>query len=459
MERTAMSAREFERGAVLRRVLNGEVSIRDATPLLGVSYRHAKRLVARFRRDGPKGLVHATRGRTSNRMLPAAYRAQVLELVRAHYGGTAARGPGQRFGPTLVAEHLWTDHGLLVPVTTLTRWMRDADLWSRLRRARPRHQRRDRKAHFGELVQLDGSGHDWFEGRGPEACSMTMVDDATGQTLVHFSAEETTWAAADVLHTWIADHGVPRALYTDWKNVYLRAPTTNEHARGEIPCTQFGRMCAKLGIQIIGAASPQAKGRVERGHGTHQDRLIKKLRLARIATIAAANTFVRTTYLPDHNARYAVPAASPVDYHRPRDRRRWPDATVFCLETPRQVGADYVVQYDNRGLQLTPSARIPIKSAVLVREQQDGTLHVVHLGRDGHQRPLAWTPAAPRAAKPKPLPAAPAAAAPLARALRPKPVMSHPWHRATEQLMYRNMRRLGMTTIQPPIEILTPSHP
>ena len=381
MERTAMRAREFERGTVLRRVCQGELSIRDATPLLGVSYRHAKRLVARFRRQGAKGVVHAMRGRASNRMVPAAYRAQVLELVRAHYGGPAARGAGQRFGPTLVAEHLWTDHGLLVPVTTLTRWMRDADLWSRLRRAQPRHQRRERKAHFGELVLLDGSGHDWFEGRGPEACTMTMVDDATSQTVLHFSAEETTWAAAEVLQAWIAVHGVPRALYTDWKNVYLRPPTMNEQTRGEIPFTQFGRMCAKLGIQIIG-------------------------------NTAAANVFVRTTYLPDHNARYAVRPASPVDYHRARDRRRWPDATVFCLETPRQVGADWVVQYNNRGLQLQPSARVPIKSAVLVREQPDGTLHVVHLGRDGHQRPLPWTPAAPRAAKPKPLPPARATACP-----------------------------------------------
>lgn len=458
MERTAMSAKEFERGTVLRRVCHGELSIRDATPLLGVSYRHAKRLVARFRRLGAKGLVHAMRGRASNRRVPTTYRTQVLALVRVHYGGTMARGPGQRFGPTLVAEHLWTDHGLMVPVTTLTRWMRGADLWNRVRRARPPHPRRERKAHFGELVQLDGSGHDWFEGRGPEACTMTMVDDATSRTLLRFSAEETTWAAAQVLQAWIAEHGVPRALYTDWKNVYLRAPTLNERARGEMPLTQFGRMCAKLGIQIIGAASPQAKGRVERGHGTHQDRLIKKLRLARIGTIAAANAYVQATYLPAHNARYAIRPASPVDYHRPRDRRRWPDAAVFCLETPRQVGADWVVQYDNRGLQLQPSARVPIKSAVLVREQQDGTLHVIHLGRDGHQRPLSWTPAAPRTAKPKPLRATPSPR-PVPPALRPKPVMSHPWHRATEQMMYRSMRRLGMLTIQPPIEILTPAHP
>lgn len=325
-------------------------------------------------------------------------------MIRAHYAGAPDRGSGQRFGPTLVAEHLWTDHGVLVPVTTLRRWMREADLWSRSRRRRPGHRRRERKAHFGELVQFDGSEHDWFEGRGPGACVMTMVDDATGTTRIHFAPRETIWGAADALQAWITAYGVPRALYTDWKTVYLRPPTLNEDLRGERPFTHFGRMCHKLGIQLIGAASPQAKGRVERGHGTHQDRLIKKLRLARVATIDAANAFLHTHYLAEHNARFAVAPASPVDYHRARDRRHWPDAAVFCLESSRKVGADHVVQYEGRALQLRPSARVPIKSSVFVREQRDGTVTVVHIGRDGHPRSLPWTPAVPRTPKPTPLP-------------------------------------------------------
>lgn len=468
MEWTAMSAREFERGTVLRRVMADELSIREAAPLLAVSYRHAKRLVRRFRESGAQGLPHRARGRPSNRTVPAPYRAQVLALVRAHYAGPPERGAGQRFGPTLVAEHLWTDHGLLVPITTLTRWMRDAGLWSRSRRARPRHRRRERKAHFGELVQLDGSGHDWFEGRGPKACAMTMVDDATSRTVLRFGPEETIWAAVDVLQAWIAAYGVPRALYTDWKNVYLRPPTLNEAVRGEHPYTHFGRMCAKLGIQIIGAASPQAKGRVERGHGTHQDRLIKKLRLAHVATITGANAFVDAHYLADHNARFAVAPASLVDYHRPRDRRHWPDAAVFCLESTRKVGPDHVVQYEGRGLQLQPSARVPVKSAVLVREQRDGTLTVVHVGRDGHHRTLPWTPAAPRTPKPTSVPrvrsltavAAVAKATGVSpRAVQARPPLRHPWHRASERDMQRALYRRGVTTTRPPIEILSPANP
>lgn len=447
-----MSEREFVRAAVVRRVIAGDLSMREATPLLGVSYRQTKRLVARYRRHGRKGLVHGNTGRRSNRAVPAAYRAAVVALVREHYGGTAARGAGQRLGPTLAAEQLWSDHGVLVPVTSLTRWMRAAGLWSRVRRARPRHQRRERKAHFGELVQLDGSFHDWFEGRGPRACVMTMVDDATGRTVLRFGAEETTWAAAGVLQAWIAVYGVPRALYTDWKNVYQRAPTLNERARGEAPVTQFGRMCQKLGITLIGAASPQAKGRVERGHGTHQDRLIKKLRLRGIGDCTAANAFVTQEYLVAHNARFAVAPASPVDYHRPRHRARWADRDVFCLESARTVGNDFVVQYGKRALQLDRRVRgrVPPKSRVVVRESEDGMIRVVHVMRDGRERLLPWTPAAPRterrpAGGPSSPPLDPPAASP-APDLTPhhaprRPAADHPWRQQQRQWIETALQR------------------
>lgn len=421
-----MSDREFTRAAVLRRVITGDVTIREATPLLGVCYRQAKRLAARFRRGGRKALVHGNTGRRSNRAIPATHRELVLELVRQHYGGTASRGPGQRFGPTLAAEHLWTDHGVLVPVTTLTRWMQRAELWGRMRRPKPRHARRERKAHFGELVQLDGSFHDWFEGRGPRACVMTMVDDATGRTLLRFGTEETIWAAAGILRAWIAAHGVPQAIYADWKNVYQRAPTLNERVRGETPLTHFGRMCAKLGITLIGASSPQAKGRVERGHGTHQDRLIKKLRVRGINDVAAANAFM-PDYLAAHNARFTIAPASTVDYHRPRNPRRR-DADVFCLESPRVIGNDHVVQYKHRSLQLDRrmGSRIPVKSKVIVRETEDGSLRVIHVAHDGGERVLSWSATVPRTPKPLPI-RAKVAPSPPARTEPWRPAVDHPW--------------------------------
>lgn len=429
MERTTMSQKEFARGAVFERVVAGQLTLTEAAPLLDLSYRQVKRLYGRYRSEGASGLVHRTVGRASNHARSAVERERVLTLVRELYGGTAERGPAQRFGPALAAEHLWTDHGLKVPCSTLRDWMRSAGLWSRVRRVRPKTQRRERRHHFGELVQLDGSFHDWFEGRGERAgrrsCVMNMVDDATGTTLLRFSDHETTWAAADVLQAWIECYGVPRALYTDWNTVYKHAPTDTERACGERRQTQFGRMCGRLGIEIIAAATPQAKGRVERNNGTQQDRLIKKLRLQGICDDAAANEYVQSAYLPQHNARFAVAATSPVDYHLPRAPQP-SDRDVFCLEHTRTVSNDFVVQFEKQAMQLDRSARgrVPAGSRIIVREHRDGPLRVIHLGRGGIERECLWLPAV----------AAPKRQVPTAQASqpkpRPRPAADHPWRRA-----------------------------
>ena len=201
-----------------------------------------------------------------------------------------------------------------------------AGLWSRARKRSPRRARRERKAHFGELVQLDGSFHRWYEARAPRGCLMNLVDDATGRTLARLGAQETIWAAVDVLRRWIETYGVP--------------------------LTQFGRMCAASGIQIIAASSPQAKGRVERNHGTHQDRLVKKLRRAGITDAVGANAFLETTYLPEHNGRFAVAPRSAEDFHR-----RMPSQTAldraFQLEETRVLSNDWVIRYNTRHFQVT----------------------------------------------------------------------------------------------------------
>jgi len=267
-----MSGHELERVEVMGRVRGGELKLGDAAVMLKLSYRQAKRLWRQYREVGRQGLKHGNVGRASNRSKPLKVRRRVLQLIRKKYSGSEA----ERFGPTLAAEHLVEEDGIVLDHETLRLWMLAEGLWSRRRRRKKHCQRRERKAHFGELVQLDGSFHDWLEGRGPRGCLMDMVDDATSTTQAHLGKEETIWAAAGVLRSWIQKYGVPRALYTDWKNVYKRKATPGEQLRGEVPVTQFGRMCQKLGIRILAASSPQAKGRVERNHGTHQDRLIKK---------------------------------------------------------------------------------------------------------------------------------------------------------------------------------------
>ena len=423
MGRTGLSKKELSRVEVMGRVKAHSLRLCEAAEMLGLSYRQSKRIWARYRVGGAKALQHGNCGRVSNRAYTAEFRAAVLKQVQARY---------EDFGPTLACEHLASDDGLAVHAETLRRWLKEAGRWQRQRRRKPYRQRREAKAHLGELVQMDGSFHQWLEERGPRGCLMHMVDDATTKALGWFTAEESIWAAVAVLRRWIERYGVPQALYTDWKNVYVRPPNAQERIRGEPALTQFGRMCAKLGIEIIAASSPQAKGRVERAHGTHQDRLVKKLRLAGIADYNAANAYLDAHYLADHNRRYAHAAAAAADYHRRRPTARQLDE-IFWLEEERVVSEDWVVRYQNRLLQLErPSRpRIPPKSRVLVRENQAGETAIHY--RDHRLVFREWKAASKplsegRGAAPSPAPPSP----------KPKsciPAPDHPWRRNRYQQM------------------------
>jgi transposase len=426
-----MSTNELKRAGVLARVVAETLTLRSAATLMAVSYRQAKRLLGRYRREGGAGLRHASAGRASNRTTAATVRPRVLALIRAKYGG----GVDERFGPTLAAEHLASEDGLTVDHETLRRWMLAAGLWSRARKRSPHRRRRERKAHFGELVQMDGSFHPWFEGRAPASCLLTLVDDATGQTQGQLGAQETIWAAVGVLRAWIERYGIPQALYTDWKNVYVRPPNADERVTGAEPLTQFGRMCATLGIRIIPASSPQAKGRIERNHGTQQDRLVKKLRRKGIADLDAANTFLETEYWADHNERFAQAPTSADDFHVARPRRLRLDA-VFQLEEGRTVSNDWVVRYANRFFQLERQSRLaPARSIVQVRENVTGQIEIRY--RDHVMR---WTElAGPVIAA---APAAPPgrAAAATSRTGRRGPCADHPWkHGAAEYVVARQL--------------------
>jgi transposase len=421
-----MSTKELSRAGVLARVVAETLTLRSAAALMTVSYRQAKRLYARYRKKGTAGLRHGSAGRTSNRATSACIRKRVLALVREKYGGAI----DERFGPTLAAEHLASEDGITIDHETLRRWMLAAGLWSRARKRSPHRRRRERKAHFGELVQMDGSFHRWFEGRGPESCLLTLVDDATGKTLGRFGAQETIWAAVGVLRAWIERYGIPQALYTDWKNVYVQPPNQAERVTGAEPLTQFGRMCARLGIQIIPASSPQAKGRIERNHGTQQDRLVKKLRRKGIADIETANRFLEADYWADHNARFAQAPPASDDFHVARPRGLRLD-TVFRLEAERTVSNDWVVRYNNRFVQLErQSGHPPARSLVRVSEDADGRIEIRY--RD---RVMRWTeiPAAlpkPRAAVAPPMATPPAV--PVAR--RPHAPADHPWRQGFKQM-------------------------
>ena len=408
-----MSKRELQRGGVLARVKAGELRLTDGAVLMRVSYRQGKRLWKRYQAGGATSLQHANAGRVSNRACPAKQRHKILQKVEEKYAG---------FGPTLAAEHLGMEDRLPVHPETLRRWMLGAGLWKRARQRKAHRRRRERRAHFGELVQMDGSFHDWYECRAGKACLMNMVDDATSTVEARLGEQETIWTAARVLRQWIGKYGVPLALYTDWKNVYVRAPTAKEQLHGKVPVTHFGRMCQKLDIRIIAANSPQAKGRVERGNGTHQDRLIKKMGRKKIRTHEAANRFLQQEYLAQHNARFARAPAAPEDYHRKSPAERELEQ-VFCLETERSISNDWVVRYENRYFQLERTGDYPSRQAkVTVCEWEDGRIEIRYKSKARPHREIA---------APQPPPAVTRSVDKPPKPSHWKPPAGHPWRKPT----------------------------
>ena len=369
-----MSQRERSRLVMMARVREEAMTIKEASEVIGVSYRQSRRIYKRYREEGDKGVIHRNRGRPSNRGKDCKVKEAVLRLYREQYWD---------FGPTLAAEKLGERDEYEVDHETLRRWLLAAGLWKRQRKRAKHRQQRERKPHFGELVQMDGSHHKWFEERGEEECLMDMVDDATGKTLALISEEETTRAAMKVLWAWVERYGIPRALYVDWKNVYVtqREATLEEQLAGELPLTQFGRACQKLGIEIITASSPQAKGRVERKHGVYQDRWVKELRLEGIRDIEGANQHL-CGFTDGINAKFAVEPRSSADFHRPMpedmDLRG-----VFCREETRTVGNDWVVRYNNRFFQIVSQSNLPpAKRRIMVQEHLDGSIHMLYRDRD-----------------------------------------------------------------------------
>jgi len=358
---------------VFARVKRKELTLKEAAELTALSYRQCRRAYKRYQQEGDRGLVHRSRGRISNRGHDPTVKRAVLTRYQAQYPD---------FGPTLAAEKLSVD-GYEVDHETLRRWLLADGLWQR-RRKRGKHRSwRERRAHFGELVQLDGSHHEWFEKRANRCCLMRLIDDATNKREGHFAEEETIFAAMKVLWQWIDSYGIPRALYTDKKNVYVVDEKTRQRAAdsGEEVLTHFGKACKKLGIEIITAHSPEAKGRVERSHGLDQDRLVKELRLAHASTIAAANDFLATAYSALINVKFAVTARAKANYHRSAKGYDLP--AIFCIEEERSLTADWIVRFANQFYQLQPAHKSqPARGKILVQRYLDDSLHFRYQERE-----------------------------------------------------------------------------
>lgn len=390
-----MSRKEARRKVEFEGVKAGRMSIREASKRLGLSYRQCRRSYKRYRDQGDKGLVHRSRGRPSNRGKPAKFKDQVLARCRKDY---------EDYGPTLAAEELG-EKGYALDHETLRRWLMADGQWQRHRRGRKHRARRERRAHFGELVQLDGSHHHWFGDDHDQCCLTNMVDDATGATMARMACQETTEACMRVLWQWIETYGIPKALYTDKKTVFVtdRTPTLEEQLAGQKPMTAFGKACATLGIEMITAHSPQAKGRVERKHAVYQDRFVKLLKRKGITTIDQANELLNDGFVEALNAKFATPPASQQDFHRPLPNKL-KLSEAFCFEEARTVCNDWTIRYDNRFFQLLKAkTRLPRPGEkVLMRRLLDGSLQIVYRERKLRFKAIAQPQTRPKKKSPEP---------------------------------------------------------
>jgi transposase len=365
-----MGTRELMRAKVMEMVKQGTLTLMAASEKLKLSYRQGKRVYARYKTEGDAGLLHRSQGRPSNNRKENMLREKAIKAYEEHYPD---------FGPTFAAEKLAEREGIVVDHETLRRWLLSENLWKQKRRRNQYRSRRDRRERFGELVQFDGSHHDWFEGRREKCCLMNMVDDATGKTIGFLTERETTASAMHLLWLWIETYGIPQAVYCDRKNAFVldREPTIEEQLNGIDPKSPFEMACEKLGIEVVVAYSPQAKGRVERNHGVYQDRFVKELRLRTISTIEAANLYLTQEYLPEINRRFARPPAEKEDAHAPL--LSTPDLRdIFCFESRRVVSKDFVVQFERKLFQIDKDSlpRPRPGDTVTVRKRLDGSVHL-----------------------------------------------------------------------------------
>ncbi|HSL92541.1 MAG TPA: ISNCY family transposase [Candidatus Limnocylindrales bacterium] len=384
-----MSGKERIRKVILEGVQEGRLTIREASARLSISYRQGKRICKRYRLEGDAGLLHKGRSRPSNRAKPSSLRQRAIRRYRERYEG---------FGPTLACEKL-AGEGILLDHETLRRWLIRERLWIGPKGGVRHRAYRERKARFGEMLQLDGSLHRWFGKHQLEACLLNMVDDATGKTLSLMVEGESTEGAMRLLWRWIERFGVPMTLYTDKHNIYLspREPTLEEALAGQEPLTAFGLACHKLGIKILTAHSPQAKGRVERKHGVFQDRFQKELALQRVKTIEGANAVLQNGFVEDLNRRFAVPPADPADAHRPLVAGEIL-AGIFCWEEQRCVQNDFTLRHYSRWYQITRDNHFlpKPKSRVTVRTLLDGTVELWFKSKRLNILPIEGRPEKPK---------------------------------------------------------------
>jgi len=355
-EELTMSKKERKRLKILSEQSGGKLTVQESAELLEISERQMYRIISRYTEQGDAGIIHGLRGTRSNHGYSEDIKVKVLKIYWGKY---------RDFGPTLFAEKLEELEKIKIDHETVRRWMRDNGIITNERKKRPHRKRRERRSAIGEMLQLDGSHHEWFEGRGPKCCLINIVDDASGRVFLMFSEEESTISVMEALIAYIREYGIPQNIYTDRHAVY--------YAEGSK--TDYQRALDKLDVRAIYANSPQAKGRVERGNRTHQDRLVKEMRLRNISSIEEGNKFLRKYFVKNYNSKFML-SEEMGDIHRSIEGIDL--KSIFCNESERQVKNDYTFSFEGKDYQIEKSeALMPHpKDNVFVRRYLNGSLHI-----------------------------------------------------------------------------------
>lgn len=409
----AMSVEELRRLRVIEEAIKKCITQRESACMISLSERQVRRLVKRVRTEGQAGIVHRSRGRPSNRRVPHEVREKVVSLYRRKYPD---------FGPTLASEKLLERDEIRVSKETLRKWLIEEGFWERRRKRRKHRRWRERKACFGEMVQVDGSHHDWLEGRGPELVLMAYIDDATSTVFARFYEYEGTFPAMDSFRAYIRLYGIPQSLYLDKHTTYksTRKLTIEEELEGiKEPKSQFERALDELGVEVIHCHSPQAKGRVERLFGTFQDRVIKEMRLRGVKSKEEANAFLEE-YLPVYNERFSVSPAKEVDLHRKPGRMNLD--RILSIRTKRALRGDFTIVHNKELYQIEntpPNTRV---KSVVVEERIDGRMYITYNGLKLRYRRIDVRPSKPKKQKlPK-------------RRKTYIPPRDHPWRRSNRTI-------------------------
>ncbi|HZW40284.1 MAG TPA: ISNCY family transposase [Ignavibacteriaceae bacterium] len=353
-----MSHKEIDRLKIISQLEEKKITVKTVSELMGISQRQTYRVLKKIKEEGSKGVIHKLRGKIGNRGYSMEIKEKVIKLYHKEFWD---------YGPTLFSENLLKYYNISVNHETLRRWLRTESITTSMRKKRTHRKHRERRSCFGELLQFDGSHHDWFEGRGAECCLINCVDDATGRVYLKFARSENTQDTLQTMWEYVLKYGIPKSIYTDRHSVY----------KGDTVLTDFGRAMKELKVEMIYAKSPQAKGRVERFNRTFQDRLVKELRRKGISNIAEANKFLHKEFIRSFNERFAV-NLEVADTHRSVEG--YDLKNIFCYKTTRQVRNDYTINLSGEYIQLlTGAAPLPVpKRNIVICEWLNGEVHIYY---------------------------------------------------------------------------------